>query len=138
MGRLALNSFERRDAAQTRSRDGRATRCQESPLFLSDLLTGHDPGGASVLASQSDAWPWLASTLAPPVLFMGSSTVRKPRIGTMNPVGQPFQAAGSAGFPARRTNWGLESPQTRRQESLPYRAKVHGKAQRFANCAWKP
>ena len=31
----------------------------------------------------------------------------------MNLVGQPFQAAGSTGFPARRTHWGLESPQNR-------------------------
>ena len=42
LGRLSPNSFERRDAARTRSRDGRATRFQKSPLFLSDLLTGYE------------------------------------------------------------------------------------------------
>ena len=36
----------------------------------------------------------------------------------MNPVGQPFQAVDSTGFPARRTNWGLESPQNR-QAGMP-------------------
>jgi len=48
-----------------------------------------------------------------PLRVWGGSTVRQPRIGTMNLVGQPFQAAGSAGFLARRTNGGLESPQNR-------------------------
>ena len=36
----------------------------------------------------------------------------------VNPVGQPFQAAVLTGFPARRTNWGLESPQNR-QAGMP-------------------
>ena len=40
------------------------------------------------------------------------------RLRAMNIVGQPFQAAGWAGFPARRTYWGLESPQNR-QAGIP-------------------
>ena len=64
----------------------------------------------------------------------GGSTVRKPRLGTMNLVGQPFQAAGSAGFPARRTNWGLESPQNR-QAGMP---ALQGSGSWEASTVYKP
>ena len=72
-----------------------------------------NPGAATFLSAESSARP---AGKMPAAHSRGSwkgSTVRQPHIGTMNPVGQPFQAAGSAGFPARRTYWGLDSPQNR-------------------------
>ena len=43
----------------------------------------------------------------------GETHGRKPDLAAKQRVGQPFQAAGSAGFPVRRTNRGLESSQNR-------------------------
>ena len=47
-------------------------------------------------------------------------------------VGQAFLPAGSPGFPARRTNWGLESLQNRQPGKTALR--IHGHNERFANC----
>ena len=54
--------------------------------------------------------------------------VLEPRSGAGNLAGQPFQAAGSAGFPARRTNWGLESPQNRPAGMPALQGRGAGKA----------
>jgi len=45
----------------------------EISLFLSEQFTDHEPGGASVHASQGEASDGLARTLAPPVRFMEST-----------------------------------------------------------------
>ena len=54
----------------------------------------------------------------------------------MNLVGQPFQAAGATGFPARRSFWGLEVPSTGRLESLPYGGRFMGSLHVLQNARW--
>ena len=59
------------------------------------------------------SWTDFDTSRPPPSYFWIAPGSFRTCARAMNLVGQPFQAAGSTGFPARRTHWGLESPQNR-------------------------